>query len=127
MRRGRGRPGSLPEVGEASFLGEQVVNRGYARPRIEPEVQRRMRLRIDIDQADALTGAGERGAEVHGRRCFSDAAFLIDDGDGAHGRGRGWGLGTGGYSRPVIEAGIIGDAGDAPSASSASMLALLSR
>ena len=98
LRRWR-RPGSLPEIGDASFLGEQIVNRRHTRPRIEPEVERRMRLRIDIDQADALTGASERGAKVHGSRRFTDAALLIDDGDGAHGRGGGWGLGTRGYSR----------------------------
>ena len=70
---------------------KQIVDRRHARLRIEPEVERRVRLRIDIDQADALPGAGERGAEVHGGRRFADAAFLIDDGDGAHGEEWCWG------------------------------------
>jgi hypothetical protein len=43
-----------------------------------------MRLGVDIDEPDALAGAREGGAEIHGGGCFTDAALLIDDGNAAH-------------------------------------------
>ena len=44
-----------------------------------------MCLRVDVDQADAVPIARERGREIDRRRRFADAALLVDDGDTAHG------------------------------------------
>ncbi len=81
---GSGALAALPQVGDRCFFAEQVVDGGRRRLRIETEVKRGVRLRIDIDQADTLAGAGEGGAQVDGRGGFTDAAFLVDDGDAAH-------------------------------------------
>ena len=45
---------ALPEIGDPRFFGEQVVHRRHGGLRVEPEVERRVRLRIDIDQPDTL-------------------------------------------------------------------------
>ena len=45
----------------------------------------RLRLRVEVDEQDALAGECERGAEVDGGGGFADAAFLIgDDEDASH-------------------------------------------
>jgi hypothetical protein len=44
-------------------------------------MQRRMRLRIEINQTHALPQIGQRGAQVHGGGRFADAAFLICNAD----------------------------------------------
>ena len=79
-------------------------------------MERGVRLRIDVDQPDALARAGERGAQVHGGRGFADAALLVDDGDGAHGVvGGQWSVVSGNtrlQSRRTRRR-IIGDAADA--------------
>ena len=82
----------LPQLGHLYVAREHIVHRRHLGLRIEAQVQRRMRLRIDVDEPDALPCAGQRGAQVDRGRRFADAALLIDDGDGAHE----WGQGTGG-------------------------------
>jgi hypothetical protein len=42
-------------------------------------------LRVEVENADALAGAGEGSAEVDGCRRFADAAFLIEDRNPSHG------------------------------------------
>src|ERR1700737_356571 len=44
-------------------------------------------LRVKIDNQDALTSFGERGAEIDSRGRFADAALLIGDSDDFHVRG----------------------------------------
>ncbi len=100
---GRGRAGALPKIGDAGFFREQIVDGRHARSGIKAEVERGVCLRIDIHEADALTGTGERGAYIHGGGGFSDAAFLIDDGDGAHEEAGGWGLGAGGCANRAAD------------------------
>jgi hypothetical protein len=34
-------------------------------------------LRVDVDQPDALPGAGQRGAEIDRGRGFADSALLL--------------------------------------------------
>ena len=80
---------SLPKCADRGFLGQQIVDCGDLSLRIEAEVQRRVRLRIDVDETHALPGAAQRGTEIHRGRRFADAAFLVDDGDAAHGEGVG--------------------------------------
>ena len=75
---------SLPES-RSCLVGEQIVHGRHFGLRVDAQVQRSVRLRIDIDQPHALPGAGERGAQIHRGRRFADAALLIDDGDAAHG------------------------------------------
>ena len=43
----------------------------------------RLRLRIEVDEQDALLGERQRGGEVDGGGGFADAAFLIGDGEDA--------------------------------------------
>ena len=51
---------ALPKIGDGRVFAEQIINSRRRRLRIEPEVERRMRLRIDINEPDALARAGQR-------------------------------------------------------------------
>ena len=42
---------------------------------------REMALRVNIDQKRVLTLSVEGGTEVERCRCFSDTAFLVEDGN----------------------------------------------
>ena len=75
----------LPEIGEAGVVGEQVVDGRRFGGGVEAQVERGVGLRVDVDQPDAEPVAASAAAEIHRGRRFADAAFLVDDGDGAHG------------------------------------------
>src|SRR5262249_20180246 len=48
---------------------------------IDAEAGRSVALRIEIDDEDALTDRGKRGAELDCGRGLADAALLVGDGD----------------------------------------------
>ena len=52
------------------FLGEQIVDGRHLGLRVEAQVQRGVRLRVDVDQAHALPGARQRGARGSPRSSF---------------------------------------------------------
>ncbi len=66
------------------FADQHVVHGAFLGHGGQAQVQRRVGLRVDIGQADALAGAGQAGGEVDGRRRFAHAPLLIDDGDLSH-------------------------------------------
>src|SRR3954470_16074965 len=51
---------------------------------IQAQVQRGMRLRIQIDDANSMARGSQRRAEVYGGRRFSNAALLIQYSDRSH-------------------------------------------
>ena len=63
------------------------VARRLTAHQLHVEVQRQIGLRIEIDQDDSASGAGERSAEVDRAGGLADAALLIDQRDATHGRG----------------------------------------
>ena len=77
--------GGLPKLGDAGVGRQELVDGWDARLGVDAEVERGVCLRVDIEDADAMTFARQGCAEVHGGRRFADAALLVDDGDGAHG------------------------------------------
>ena len=64
-------------------IDEQVVHGVFDFGRIDAEMERQVRLRIEVDEADAMAESGETRADVDGAGGFSDAAFLIQHGDRA--------------------------------------------
>ena len=121
-RRGR----ALPEVGDRRFLGEQVVHRRHVRAcGSRPRCSEACACGSISMRPTRWPARASAALEVHGGRRFADAAFLIDDGDAAHGRGRG--SGARGLGRALIERRIIGDWPRALRASCGGVLAVLSR
>ena len=48
---------------------------------LEPETTGEVRLRVEVDEEDALLGDGQRRSQVEGGRGFADAALLVGDCD----------------------------------------------
>src|SRR5690606_18798215 len=86
----------VPHASELCIAGEQVIGGVPRATRIDAKVQRRVRLRIEIHHGHTLSFACQSGTQVHGGGSFTNATFLIDDGNRAHGgnplptRGRTW-------------------------------------
>src|SRR5688572_7975876 len=47
----------------------------------QPDAVANRALRVDVDDQCLEAAPGERGGEVHRRRCLSDPSFLADDGE----------------------------------------------
>src|SRR5690606_35924235 len=64
--------------------GEQFIEARVAGSRVDAEVKSQVRLGIEVDEQDAVSGAGEGDADVDGRGGLSDSAFLIDKCNATH-------------------------------------------
>ena len=63
---------------------EHIKRRRAVGSRHDSDMQRRMRLRIEVDQADVPAGARQRHGEVHRRGGLADSTLLVCHGDGTH-------------------------------------------
>ena len=61
-----------------------VVKAGSARRSLDAQVQRRMGLGIEINQANASTGSGQPGRQVDGGGRLADAPLLVHHRDRPH-------------------------------------------
>jgi len=85
-----------------SIADEHVVDARLAELR-QAEADRRVRLRVDVDEDRRVPRLGDAGGHVHGRRRLADAALLIRDRvDRPHARAQA--TGDGGRSRALHEA-----------------------
>ena len=68
--------------GDAGRSEQDVVDRKRQRPLVDPRAHRRVALRIEVDDDDALAAPRQPGGEVQGRRRLADAALLVRDAEG---------------------------------------------
>ena len=61
-------------------IGDRVVNALPDLLHVEKR-QRAVGLRVEIDEERLAAAHGQRRGEVHGRRRFTDAAFLVGNGN----------------------------------------------
>src|SRR5262249_15255166 len=66
--------------------GEQRIDRGRQGLRVEAERDGGVGLRVEVDEQDALAEFREARAQVDRGGALADAALLIDECDGVHGR-----------------------------------------
>ncbi len=64
-------------------IDEQIVHGVLGLLSVDAKMQGQVSLRIQINQADAAPGLGDRRAEIHGRRRLADASLLVHQRDGA--------------------------------------------
>ena len=77
--------------GEGDAVGEDAVGGDGDGVGVDAHVGSEVGLGVEVDEEDFFAGVGEGGAEVGGGGGFADAAFLVEEGDDAHG----WGSGEG--------------------------------
>ena len=73
-----------PHFGERTRVDEYVIHGWRLAVRLDAEVSRRMRLGVEIENADALAAFRQRRREIDRRRGFAYAALLVDDRDPSH-------------------------------------------
>ena len=65
-------------------VGQHVIDRRLIGTNLDAEVQRKVSLRIEVQQQNLQSAAGQRRGEIGRRGRLSYAAFLIDDRDSSH-------------------------------------------
>ena len=74
-------------LGEGDAVGEDAVGGDGDGVGVDAHVGGEVGLGVEVDEDDFFAGVGESGAEVGGGGGFADAAFLVEEGDDAHGEG----------------------------------------
>ena len=74
----------LPHFGQRGFAGEHFVHRQIIVTQGDPEVQRGMGLRIQIDQTDLVSGRRDGRRKIDCGSGLPYPTLLVHDGDGTH-------------------------------------------
>ena len=75
----------LAHLGDRAVARQHVVDAGLFVVHHHAQVQRRVRLWVEVDQANSLPGFGQGRAKIDSRGRLADAPLLIQDGDRTHG------------------------------------------
>ena len=65
------------------LLHERLVGGAAHARAVDAEMEREVRLRIEVDEQRATAERGDRGADVHGRGRLAHAALLVEEGGDA--------------------------------------------